>query len=306
MEQQLLFLLDFDLRFDEATAIQHWLPFLPARSTSPQQDRETRQLAVNKLKASRAHSHNAAALPTPPRDAFPRMSRAHSSSGMLSVPTADSHKELHRRSPALSNVSPLSSDEHSGTDSNSSTGSMTDYYSGSSSAESDTEEDTKAAPGCFPVAGKPNQETSACVESSPNSSGPKHPRVSFALPLRPAPARATSGRSSSVHFSSVHHRRSFLCDTGNGPTLPTSYTLPTIPRIRESVSSGFLSRMFGVGGNKDKSDRVEKGSNMATLDSMHDEDSEVSRSTSKPLKDGARCKQRLQYTYHDGFKVIAN
>lgn len=309
MEQQLLFLLDFDLRFDEGAAIEHWLQFLPPRSSSPQQDRETRQSAINRLKAGRVNLYNSQLPLTPPHDEVtPSMTKSQSSSASLSVPCSDSRKDFHRRSPALSNLSPFSSDDASCTESGSSTCSMTDYCS--SGTESDIEEETrsnKASSGYFPLARQLAKETSASSGgTSSSSSCAKLPRVSFALPLRPAPARSSSGRSSSVHLSSLHHRRSYQCDAGAGTTLRTSSTLPSIPRIRESVSSGFLSRVFG-GGHRDKADRVEKGNGgtcVNTLDSTYDDDLEASRSAGKALRESVRTQQRLRYTYNDGMEVI--
>ena len=275
MEQQLLFLLDFEFRFDEATAIEEWLEFLPPRSSSPRQDKATRRLAINKLKAVRAQSFDDQMPPTPPHDVVPpslSRSSTSSSSEMLLVPGAgagentDAQKFLQHRSPAPSNGSPHS--DETGTDSSSSTGSMTDYCSGSSCTDSDVEDEaSKAAPGCFPLARQSStQETLASSESGSSSSGSRLPRVSFSLPLRPAPARSTTGRSSSVQFPSIQHRRSYQSDSGAGPTIRTSDTMSSIPRMRESVSSNFISRMFGVGGRGDRLDRAERGTTVLPVD----------------------------------------
>ena len=63
MEKQLLFLLDYDLRFDENEAITHFAPFMPRLYPSV---RETRAAAVHCAKA-RVQAH-VAMPPTPPHD----------------------------------------------------------------------------------------------------------------------------------------------------------------------------------------------------------------------------------------------
>lgn len=66
MEKQLLFLLDYDLRFDEAEAIAHFAHFMPKRSEAAM---ETRAAAVTRAKA-RVQAHIARPL-TPPQDVAP-------------------------------------------------------------------------------------------------------------------------------------------------------------------------------------------------------------------------------------------
>lgn len=87
MERQLLFLLDFDLRFDEAEACVLFAPFMGVRShsvpapMSPEQQ-ETRTAAVNRVsKAGKARAQ-AQLPPTPPKDAGSLVS---SSSTLASV-----------------------------------------------------------------------------------------------------------------------------------------------------------------------------------------------------------------------------
>lgn len=63
MEKQLLFLLDYDLRFDEAEAIAHFAPFLNRRADAA---KETRAAAVTRAKA-RVQAH-ISMPPTPPHD----------------------------------------------------------------------------------------------------------------------------------------------------------------------------------------------------------------------------------------------
>ncbi|KAF8841287.1 hypothetical protein BDN67DRAFT_949906 [Paxillus ammoniavirescens] len=75
MEKQLLFLLDYDLRFDEQEAIKHFAPFMPTRLhdlAAPQQQ-EARAAAVEKVtKAGKARAQ-AQMPPTPPYDNVPHL-----------------------------------------------------------------------------------------------------------------------------------------------------------------------------------------------------------------------------------------
>ncbi|KIJ70609.1 hypothetical protein HYDPIDRAFT_122633, partial [Hydnomerulius pinastri MD-312] len=70
MEKQLLFLLDYDLRFDEQEASSHFAPFMPIRSHDPPtpQQQEARATAIEKVsKAGKARAQ-AQMPPTPPYD----------------------------------------------------------------------------------------------------------------------------------------------------------------------------------------------------------------------------------------------
>jgi PHO85 cyclin-1 len=69
MEKQLLFLLDYDLRFDEAEAIVHFAPFMNRRTDA----KETRAAAVTRVKA-RVQAH-VSLPPTPPHDVVSRSPR---------------------------------------------------------------------------------------------------------------------------------------------------------------------------------------------------------------------------------------
>ena len=64
MEKQLLYLLDYDLRFDEPEAIQRFAPFMPNCSAAA---KEARAAAVSRAKAR----VQAQMPPTPPHDAVP-------------------------------------------------------------------------------------------------------------------------------------------------------------------------------------------------------------------------------------------
>ncbi|KAI8984957.1 hypothetical protein BD414DRAFT_417769 [Trametes punicea] len=65
MEKQLLYLLNYDLRFDEEEALHHFAPFLPkTRSPSEPAAKEARAAAVTRAKA-RVQAHISAPPPTP-------------------------------------------------------------------------------------------------------------------------------------------------------------------------------------------------------------------------------------------------
>lgn len=71
MEKQLLFLLDYDLRFDESEALRHFSPFLSQRAEAA---KEARAAAVTRVKA-RVQAH-ISMPPTPPHDAESHPTRA--------------------------------------------------------------------------------------------------------------------------------------------------------------------------------------------------------------------------------------
>ncbi|KAI0366190.1 hypothetical protein BV20DRAFT_662044 [Pilatotrama ljubarskyi] len=100
MEKQLLYLLNYDLRFDEEEALLHFAPFLP-KSHGPSEPaaKETRAAAVSRAKA-RVQAHISAPPPSPCDGAASLPSPATSlasvhsfvkrlSSQYLNVPTAD-------------------------------------------------------------------------------------------------------------------------------------------------------------------------------------------------------------------------
>ena len=107
MEQQLLLLLDFDLRFDEKQAIEAFSPFMPQR-TSAQQDKQTRKKALDLLKASRSQVYADVKLPpTPPHDAVAPSAALTEPSGAHLHAGSTSQATLHKRSPASHGSSPL-------------------------------------------------------------------------------------------------------------------------------------------------------------------------------------------------------
>ena len=104
MEKQLLYLLDYDLRFDEEEAITHFSPFMP--SLSPKA-KETRAAAVSYAKA---RVQGIVMPPTPPHDSPEAPSTTPAplvgvkklvkriSSAYLSVQTSDHPRPISRTS----------------------------------------------------------------------------------------------------------------------------------------------------------------------------------------------------------------
>ena len=227
MEMQLLTLLDFDLRFTEDQAIEHWSPFMPHRLSSPEQDRETRRSAVKRIKARRSRSFVNIAdvqMPiTPPPDAAqPTVSHSISASGHLDVPAPASHAQGVPRSPTPAGSSPLAMSRSLTAGSDASMGALTDDNGTSGSEAEDFEDDNAIT-----------------IPSRPPAAAS---RISFALPPKPVAKRNNERRSSCYMKPS------------SPAGIQQSMTVSSISSVRESVSSGFLSRMFGSG-QKDKVDR---------------------------------------------------
>lgn len=258
MEQQLLYLLDFDLRFNEKQAIEYFSPFMPHRLTSPEQARETRKSAVRRINARRSRSYVdvRAQLPlTPPPEApvAPSLEApCKSSDGLLDVPISRSSSSSGSdgdstmvSSTSTASSTPLSSPNSMSrcatAGSEASMSSLIEDNDSSGSEHEDSEEETLTNI-VVPI--------EDCKNSVPFPTA-KQSRVSFALPPKPPPVRPNTFRSSSYNVSSNQRRTHF-----NEPRSATQpgfnvAALPAyLPSIRGRVSSGFLSRMFG-NGNKD-------------------------------------------------------
>ncbi|TFK56213.1 hypothetical protein OE88DRAFT_1693196 [Heliocybe sulcata] len=137
MERQLLFLLDYDLRFDEAEAIKVYSVFLPT-------SQQTRAAAVEKVtKASKARGQTQMP-PTPPHDSALKSIAKRLSRTYLDVAPSTRSSDAKVPSP-MSTSSSFSNSGASGTESD--PGSMTeDSGNSSSTSEDELEEDiTKQA-----------------------------------------------------------------------------------------------------------------------------------------------------------------
>ena len=250
METQLLFLLDFDLRFNEEQAIEYWTPFMPRRVSSPAQDRETRQLAVSRIKTRRSRSFLDVQMPpTPPYDAVPPSLRAgqpstssgsnssSNSSSRLEIPVSASRLQPLPSPLSSSGCSPLHAMSRCATaESDMSMGSLIED-NGSSGSDPEDFEDEKS--------GMSNQSM-LDLTSSPMPAGS---RRSYVAPL-----------SAQLSHRSLYNRLTKDISSSNDQLKPIPVPmnekrsswqppsgLPSLPRIRESMSNGFLSRVFGVG-----------------------------------------------------------
>jgi PHO85 cyclin-1 len=262
METQLLFLLDFDLHFDEQEACIHFGPFMAVRvhciptPATPEQQ-ETRAAAVNRVtKAGKARAQ-AQLPPTPPHEATPttlastvRSIARRLSSTALSVPLPF---EVQAPSPKGS-ASSITSRPGSNLSAKSSEMGSLIYDSGSSSS------------------------SASSFDHESNSSSCEHPLKRFSLmPIPPhayRQGRKTSDTSSintikgytTITTSSIEPARRMgfeLFPNKHPDQRANSYlgvssdvslgdTSPHVPRIKESVSlsshssGNFLSRMWGA------------------------------------------------------------
>ncbi|TDL29111.1 hypothetical protein BD410DRAFT_833472 [Rickenella mellea] len=313
MEHQLLYFLDFDLRFTEEEALHFFAPFLPSPqeigTSSPEKDRETRQIAVNRLKHRASNARmNIQLPPTPPYDAVPPSLSVHNvqKAGHLEVPVPH---YAHTRSPASSGSSDHAvsspTEGEGGSSAGSSVGSLVEDTGSSGSGygsepesvdlvdQQENAHNASSAPfflrpipasayrhGRKPtvssiVIARPAHETdqgsnlknssgalptpmslSMAMDTSPGSPSPT--RISFVLPPKPTQAasqhRGSANRGEAFQIAPQHPmvQNPYYQPQPQQRPLGSSSTMSSIPRIRESVSSGFLSRMFGVGRDKEK------------------------------------------------------
>lgn len=276
MEKQLLYLLDYDLRFDEAEACRHFAPFMRGGAYS----NATRQSAVSRVaKGSRARAA-AAQLPlTPP----PHQGDKHPVADTLSKQISSSHLAIpssfgdanHRRSIAhddqpTSLSVPCENSTASGnpiplyrtcsTDSEDAGALTEDNGSCSSSADSSSETEAedlmlleqKRAFVLRPVPISAFRRKSSTSGAPPHMAGstsppsPSPPRMAIDLPpvkpLRLAPRVVLSVTSRTQRCSSaatiVPDRYSVV------DTLPAVASAPTISKVSRD---GFLSRVWGMG-----------------------------------------------------------
>lgn len=265
MERQLLYFLDFDLRFDEKEACAHFSPFMFAADikTSVSLEQETRTAAVNRVaKAGRARAQ--AKAPVIPSSAIaasakamcPKLaptirvvscnksSNSDASSTPLDAPPSYSPKSIKSTRSTVSNESGQSSDM----------GSLI-YDSGSSTASTDslpeTESDDpdrtiinpkfnlRSIPASAYRQGRKPSETSSIVTIHGNdkpSPQPNNRRIAFDLKR----GLGTHKTTSSMQLSEV------LNDVSLDDPSP-----PTAQRLRESFSVGhgsgnFLSRVWNA------------------------------------------------------------
>jgi G1/S-specific cyclin PLC1 len=273
MEKQLLFLLDYDLRYEEATAIELWEPFFAsaeahgvARRAAREQERST---LVNRL--ARGNGRNRLAivvpsssmqLPTPePSPANSALSASASTSRLdvpvsapaqqpvfLAVPTPD---QVHARThsvPVPGKPGMLSSVSLASTSSDiSSAGSLTDDAGTSSSSDEEARSPadgseqltTRSRTAFLRLLGtgivKPRSRHTSSSTITPGVYAAAIPTSSSESVASPPGLSRRTLATDGKRFSSVYARR----NGGAEPALPSS-----------ASTASFLSRLWG-GGNKD-------------------------------------------------------
>ncbi|KAI9572402.1 hypothetical protein HD554DRAFT_2292585 [Boletus coccyginus] len=272
MEKQLLFLLDYDLRFDEDEAVKHFAPFIANKQGDPASPQETRLAAVEKVAMAGKARAQAQQPSTPPPlyDPLPRSQVTTSSSivttvrglakrvsnGRLSV----LHNAPSRPPPPLFSSSPLSSSHSSDTlgatdsemdslteDTHSSTGSIT--------SSEDERDDTKLLSKKRSVLGSlPSQirregrkvSDASSVNSATTVKAIGHSSPTTQENRSPALPEACSIRV--VHRHGGKPRvTSYVYGTSIGLQTKGINTPVGSPRIKESFSTpGFLSRMWNA------------------------------------------------------------
>lgn len=274
MEKQLLFLLDYDLRFNEDEALQHFAPFIANKQADLPSPQEMRVAAVEKVtKAGKARAQ-AQQPPTPPpliHDPLPR-SQLTTSSSIVSTVRGLAKRMSNSRLSVLHNAtsrqppslplppSPLSSSHSSDTlgatdsemdslteDTDSSTGSITspEDERDHSKVLSKKRSVLGSLPSQIRREGRKVSDTSsinsaatvkAIDHSSPTSQENRSPPLPEACSIRV------------VHRHGGKPRvTSYVYGTSTGLQTKGIDTLVGSPRIKESFSTpGFLSRMWNA------------------------------------------------------------
>ncbi|EJD00834.1 uncharacterized protein FOMMEDRAFT_147562 [Fomitiporia mediterranea MF3/22] len=308
MESQLVSLLDFDLRFAEEQAIEHWAPFMPRRTSSPAQDRETRQLAVNRIKARRSRSFIDVQMPpTPPYDAIPpslkidhhsSSSSSSSSSGYLDIPGCCSRVPMLPSPLSAVGSSPLRAMSRcTTTESELSVGSLTEDNGSSGSDPEDFEDEHNV----ITIPAKLDS-----MSPTPGSRGAS--RLSLCAP--PGAGHRVSATRTSANATGVQLRPIPLQLPEKRSSWQPAAGIASIPRIRESMSGGFLSRVFGSSNSvKEKLDRidgvVEKDRSGYDTSQMHGESDVIIASESSHSVDfrGTRASsQRIRAQRYGSFE----
>ena len=278
MEKQLLYLLDYDLRFDEAEACRHFAPFMRGGAYS----NATRQSAVSRVaKGSRARAAAAQLPPTPPPhqgdnepgvddvDALSKQTLA----AHLTVPSSSvpSHHRspVHHDEPTSASIQSMNSSASDAPDhmyrtcstDSEDVGALTeDNGSCSSSADSSSEteaEDSMLLEQKRPFVLRPVPISAYRRRSS--GSGPSPHIVGNSSPLSPSPTSMVIDlppvkplRLAPRVVLSVTSR-SQRCSSA-ATIVPERYsvmdTLPAVasaPSISKAPRDGFLSRVWGIG-----------------------------------------------------------
>jgi PHO85 cyclin-1 len=276
MEKQLLYLLDYDLRFDEAEACRHFSPFMRGGAYS----NATRQSAVSRVaKGSRARAAAAQLPPTPPPhqgDKEPAVDTVNkqTSTVHLAVPSSlgvsSHHRSLTHYDPSAS-ASTQSINSTAGDDpirmyrtcstDSEDAGALTED-NGSCSSSADSSSETEAEDSVLLEQKRPfvlRPVPIAAYRRRSSASGPPPHIVGSSSPPSPSPSRMLIDlppvkplRLAPRVVLSVTSRTQ-RCSSA-ATIIPETYsamnTLPAVasaPSISKAPRDGFLSRVWGIG-----------------------------------------------------------
>ncbi|KAH7924820.1 hypothetical protein BV22DRAFT_1112605 [Leucogyrophana mollusca] len=278
MEKQLLFLLDYDLRFDELEACVHFSNFMPTRvqSLPTHQQQEARAAAVEKVsKAGKARAQ-AQLPPTPPYDTVSHPTPAASSivstvrgiAKRLSSTRLGAAAQSTGSRPSSQAPSPISSsnscDSLGATDSEMESliedaGSSSDSVSGSEDERIEDGEDLqeglrrrfvlRPVPAHVYREGRKVSDTSsiksAVTVKADDSSSPLVERKAAFSDVRSVGRASGSGK----RTSSYAYSAATASQISSSDSIDASQSGAPAPRIKESMSlsaNGFLSRMWSA------------------------------------------------------------
>ncbi|KIK45301.1 hypothetical protein CY34DRAFT_10492 [Suillus luteus UH-Slu-Lm8-n1] len=327
MEEQLLYILGYDLRFDEHEACIHFAPFMPTRIVCPltPQQQETRAAAVERVsKAGKARAQ--AQLPTPPSEVPPPppigSSIVSTVRGIARRLSSSRLGVAQGRSSCI--ASPISSvhscDSSSATDSEmeslmEDSGSSSDSTSSVSDDEQEADEEPSIIRKPFVLGSIPPQahregrkvseagsvRSIATVRAGDSPSPQNPPAPLEACTIRVINRAAVPGKRASSYVYGMSNDNQNQADSAGGSGVPAS-------RIKASVSmssNGFLSRMWSAaikGQEKEKPtcDLSGKGSVGLPIVSI------VEPAERHPPGHGASAFHRLVHSRSAIFRATAN
>ncbi|KII96023.1 hypothetical protein PLICRDRAFT_170606 [Plicaturopsis crispa FD-325 SS-3] len=286
MEKQLLFLLDYDLRFDELEACTLFAPFMVARAPAPSaaQQQETRSAAVDRVsRAGRARAQAQQMPPTPPREpvalaplaqavisSVRSMAKNLSASASAAVISPPHSAAMYPSMSSDSIASAADSDmgslvNDSGNSSASSSEFMSEDEASASEGEGDrTATDTKPLSKKFVLRPVPSQAFKQRQQRNRNPSDTSSVRTvrergrsSSPSSASPPPMSASTNLRRVIFDASVRGRpnvtgkRASSYNYGGAQLPPSAHstntsTLPRSAGLATAGSGGFLSRMWGV------------------------------------------------------------
>jgi PHO85 cyclin-1 len=258
MEKQLLFCLDYDLRFNEFEACMIFAPLL--NTLTPAQQHEARVAAVARVRKAGKARAEAQMPPTPPADPIvppTQPSTIASTVRGIVKRLSSTHLSVSSGSQSRTSSPMYSTISNSSSTSGSEMGSLIDDSGSSSSGMSGSEDEA-------------------------DESGPEQGKGLKKFILKPAPAYAcrqgrkpsdtssvrstatVKGRGPFSHSRATAKRFSSYYVNGHAEdvgSLPVSTTMPSITRVNNGTA-GFLSRMWGAA----KGQQLEReGQNKASL-----------------------------------------